>query len=207
MLNLGFPASAKVQVLNSVTKLIVSKKISSLNINDFVLVMDDKDNSIKFSRLIAFLDRIENIKADFIRLFYESDYSKFITLTPKHLIWVLDQRKSYFEYKTAESVLIGDHLQFYESNLNMTKIVNVYKIERLQLNQGIYAPLTQSGTLLIDNIKVSCYSIIKNHYVAQYFYNVLNFLNHFISINFEDYSRKIFNLLTLIKLDYLILNV
>ena len=28
--------------------------------------MDDRDNSLKFSKLIAFLDRIENIKANFI---------------------------------------------------------------------------------------------------------------------------------------------
>ena len=183
--------------------------MSSLNLNDLVLVMDDRDNSLKFSKLIAFLDRIENIKANFIRLFYNLEYSLSITLTPKHLIWVLDQKKSYFEYKPAESVLIGDYLQFYDSNLNMTKIVNVYRIERLQLNQGIYAPLTQSGTLLIDNIKVSCYSIIKNHYVAQYFYNGLYFLNKFdiISINFEDYSKKVFYFLTFLKIDYLILNL
>lgn len=165
--------------------------MSDLNINDLVVVLDE-NNVVKYSKVIGFLHRIENIKTEFIRLFYDLKNNVSITLTPKHLIWTIGQHN----YKPAELVNIGDLLQFYHVKSNTHQTVKIHRIERIVLNEGIYSPLTESGTLLVDNIKVSCYSIIRNHYVANFFYDLLNYLNKYlILINYQVCSMVVYDIL------------
>jgi len=200
-----FPGSSLVDVYDSKTRLIKSKPVTKLEINDLVRVSED--NTDKFSRVIHFLHRVENLTANCIRLYFQLEINSnnltenFITLTPKHLVW-LENKKTYFP---ADKLRVGDLLLY--SNQYKLLNVNIYKIERIVLNEGIYAPLVESGHFLVNGIKCSCYSVIKSHYVAQLFFNILQFINEYLKVNFEKYSLFILNFISLFKLDRFFLDI
>ena len=250
--------------------------MSELNIDDRVLVADEEDStpnepgshriasegSLKFSRVVSFLHKIENIDADFVRLHYEiiethnSELDEIIhsehhhryraasipslsivknatnksaksliemtqikkthvTLTPKHLILVNsknDKSNTTFSYIPAEQVSVGDRMKYYDYNLKIHRTVSVVRKEdKLRLKEaGIYAPLTESGTIIVDNIHASCYSLVKNHKLAQLFFAILNHLGNLIKITSESYltySKFFFDFLNFIQMSDFFLNL
>ena len=244
--------------------------MSELNIDDRVLVADEEDSSnesgphriasegsLKFSRVVSFLHRIENIDADFVRLHYEivethnSELDEMIhlehhryraasmpslpglnrsskslvemtrvkkthvTLTPKHLILVNsknDKSNTTCSYIPAEQVNGGERIKYYDYNLKIHRTVTVVRKEdKLKLQSaGIYAPLTESGTIIVDNIHASCYSMVKNHKLAQLFYAILNHLGNLIKITSESYltySKFFFDFLNFIQMSDFFLNL
>ena len=202
-------------------KLIRNKQLNQLNINDSVLVVEKKDQHeiLKFSKIVSFLHKVESINATFKRIYYSSSSNdsksfNYITLTEKHLILVgkRDENSSNktFNYIPAKDVQIGDMLKYYDYNPKAHKIVYVNKVEDVALEEGIYAPLTESGTIVVDNILVSCYSMVKNHKLAQFFFNILNNLNSVFKVtsqNYVSYSEFLFQILDFARLTSLFLNV
>ena len=164
--------------------------------------------------MVNFLHRIENIEANFVRLFYSDPrgYTSQITLTSKHLIMAKINNQtedSSFEYVPADHVRIGSLLSLFDNY--SFKNVSVIGIDRPTLNKsGIYAPLTESGTLIVDNIHVSCFSIVKSHYLAQFFYELLGKLNNLFQVSSETYSlysRILFQVLESTKASNYFLNL
>ena len=185
-----------------------------MKIGDRVLSFDSNNGGVKFSKVVSFLHRIENIEAHFVRIFYSDPigYTNHITLTPKHLIMakISNQTEdSSFEYVPADQVRIGSLLSLFDNY--SFKNVSVIGIERPTLKKsGIYAPLTDSGTLIVDNIHVSCFSMVKNHYLAQLFYELLNKLNNLFQVSSEtycSYSKILFEILESTKLSNFFLNL
>ncbi len=177
--------------------------MSELNINDMVLT-----NENTFSKVITFLHKIESINAKFIRLYYNQEQSH-ITLTPKHLISVKSDNKNEFDYIPANQVQIGDELSHFDIEFKKIQTVKVNRIELLESN-GIYAPLTESGTLIVDNIYVSCYSLVKSHQAAHFFFNILFIIKKFILISSDaclDYAKYLYDFVEYFKLSDLFLNI
>jgi hypothetical protein len=187
-----------------------------LSVNDSVLVVDNKDQQeiLKFSKIVSFLHKIENINAQFKRVHFNwslngTTSSSYITLTEKHLI-IVGKRNETFNYLPARDIEIGDMLKYYDYNTKVYRIVYVTKIETIVLEKGIYAPLTEQGTIVVDNILVSCYSMVKNHNLAQLFFNVLNNLNLVFKVtsqNYLYYSKFLFQMIDFANLSSLFLNV
>ena len=185
------------------------KRISELNVNDKVLVSNS--NSVEFSRVVNFLHRIDAIDALFIRLFYELNGTEnYITLTPKHLI-LLGDAYGNFEYQPAINANLGSLLKYYDFSSKKYLMVKLNKKESVNLkNSGIYAPLTESGTLIVDNIVVSCYSMVKSHRLAQYFFNVLNRINSISELTasfYDSYSIFFYQIINFLRIESLFLNV
>jgi hypothetical protein len=192
-----------------------------LKIDDMVLVA--KENAAdSFSRVIGFFHRIEDTSANFIRIHFElsnetmnpSSLNNFITLTPKHLVLTGDQESNGFEYKPAESVQVGAQLKYFEEKSRRFLLVRVFKTELISLkNSGIYAPLTESGTLIVDNIHVSCFSVVRSHLLAQLFYSMLNLLNYYVFNVADSYhffsscSRFIYEIVKSLHIEQLFLNI
>jgi hypothetical protein len=213
------------------------KPISELKLDDRVLVMDENENDrydekkARFSRVVSFLHRIENIDARFVRIQYEiirsinkSDFNStlisekllqqrnYITLTPRHLILARDNsQNSNFEYLPAAKVNLGYSLKFFDFSTKSFSIVNVTnKTELYILKSGIYAPLTESGTLIVDNIHVSCFSLAKSHRLAQFFFEIFNFLGKLIKLSndsYQVYSKLLFDLVSYTHLSGYFLNI
>jgi hypothetical protein len=167
--------------------------------------IDDKSGDFKFERVISFLDRIENIDASFIRLSYNVNdtINNFITLTPRHLIFT--QRDGYIP---ANTVKIGDRILLLKQNKYIKVYVN--KIEELNLkNSGIYAPLTESGEIIVNNIKCSCYSMVKSHKLTQFIFNSIHFfIGTFNSQTVYDYIiQNLYCFISYFNLKNIILNL
>ena len=193
-----------------------NKRMSELSVGDQVLVVDQSE-ILKFSKVVSFLHKIESIDANFKRIHYNSsaeDQNKlnYITLTDKHLILVgKPQPNNTFNFVPAREVRIGDMLKYYDYNRKISKMVTVTKVENVGLEKsGIYSPLTEQGTIVVDNIHVSCYSMIKNHKVAQFFFNLLNSLSDVFKLtssSYVNYSKILFDMLDFAQLTSFFLNI
>lgn len=193
-----------------------------IEINDMVLVGSGLESSEqKFSKVISFLHRIEEIEANFIKLYFKAteylstkseNLTEHLTITPRHLI--LAKRSSHFEYVQARDVQSGDILKFFNNEKQQMSYVEVTKVESVRLeNSGIYSPLTESGTLIVDNIHVSCFSLVKSHYLANVVFNFFNSLINFTNLNsysselFVAFTQILFNIVDMLKVTDLFLRV
>lgn len=133
--------------------------LSSLQIGSQVRVINE-ENQVGYSTIIAFLHRELDQEALYKRI---RTASTTIELSSRHLI---NQRKDGFIW--AENLVKGDEILVLSSNQdNQTQweeildITDVYK-------QGLMAPLTEQGTLIVNNVHASCYALAKSHKVAHF---------------------------------------
>jgi len=118
-------------------------KIKDIQIGDFV--QSSKDG---FSRIYSFGHRNVNTVANFLQIQYIVSGSKnpgSIEITPDHLMSVNGSMLP------ASLIQVGDHLQ---GNTEREMIVS--KIRNVR-SQGVYAPFTESGTVLVNNVLASSY--------------------------------------------------
>ena len=209
-----FPGNSKVkiQVENGTTEL---RMLSDLQVGDLVLVTSEKSpHSLTYSPVVTFLHKIREANAKFTKITFthSQNNESAIILTPKHLIYASkSNNERYFDYVAANQVEKGDYLKYYDQLKNEFEYVQVKSIELIQLNKsGIYAPLTKTGTIIVNNIQVSCYSMVKSHYLTQ---KVFSFLNNFKNIfnidsNFYvKYAKFLFNIVNNLNLSSLFLNI
>jgi hypothetical protein len=112
-----------------------------------------------------------------LRLVSSTGYS--IELTEGHLINIKNRG-----YIRAHEVAIGDFLYADSSEIEVTLIEKITK-------RGYTAPLTKSGTLLVNNILASCYAEVKSQTVAHLAMNPISIwydLNKFFG--YQAYSQE-----------------
>lgn len=128
----------------------------------------DSHGDVVYSDVIAFLDRSPSERRQFIRLTTES--GRVLTLTPAHLVPV-EGRSSVFaaSVQPGDRILVSDvdaasAANEVDSRLRWDSVVEA----KLVLEEGVYAPLTMEGTLLVDDVVASCYAIVNSQSVAHY---------------------------------------
>jgi len=134
-----FPANATVILKDG-----GEKKVSELNIGDEVMTMNS--DNITYSKITTFLHKNEKQEAIFTKLSLSN--GKDTTVSPKHLIYVNG------EYATADSVKVGDKVEFIEDEVTEIMVEKVKEVR----GEGIYAPLTETGTIVVNNVHYSCYA-------------------------------------------------
>ncbi|CAF1176715.1 unnamed protein product [Adineta steineri] len=95
--------------------------------------------------------QINELQSDDI-VFAYNDQTKTIVTTP--IITMLDNQPDQFAMFKHLTTVSGQELSLTSSHLLLTDI------------HGYIAPLTQEGTLIVNNIVASCYATINNHYLA-----------------------------------------
>lgn len=142
--------------------------MSELRIGDRVLSMRS-DGFIEYSEVINFMDRDDFGYGLFYTLSTKS--GKEITLTAKHLLYVVNQNFSFdvnrIEAVFADSVSEGQYLLLGEKDSVITTLITKITVAT---RRGIYAPLTKHGTIVVDGIVASCYAYIDNIYIAHTVY-------------------------------------
>lgn len=138
--------------------------MSDMRIGDHVLSMRS-DGVLSYSEVITFMDRDDNSYGVFFTLV--TDSGKEITLTAKHLLYVIKHSSSFdlsrMEAVFAETVTVGQYLLLSEKGRVITSVVTKISVET---KRGVYAPLTKHGTIVVNDVIASCYAYINNIYIA-----------------------------------------
>lgn len=142
--------------------------MSDLRIGDRVLSMRS-DGVLEYNEVINFMDRDDFGYGLFYTLSTKS--GKEITLTAKHLLYVINQNFSFdvnrIEAVFADSVSEGQYLLLGEKDSIITTVITKITVAT---RRGIYAPLTKHGTIVVDGIVASCYAYIDNINIAHTVY-------------------------------------
>lgn len=160
--------------------------MSDLRIGDRVLSMRS-DGVLEYSEVINFMDRDDAGYGLFYTFSTES--GKEITLTAKHLLYVIKQNSSFsvdrIETVFADRVTEGQYLLLRDKDSIIATIITKVTVKT---RRGIYAPLTKHGTIVVDDIVASCYAYIENINIAhtvfapmRVMYDISNYFTSFWS--------------------------
>lgn len=182
-----FPGNAQVILQGGATK-----QMRDLHPGDHVLASSTADGHgpLLYSPILSFLDRQPNVS----KIFYiiGTDTGLNITLTAAHLIYVTDCTDGLSETRweeTAEEPLLGFILRgrrnwkaglrtVFASEVQLGQCVitqqekvvtlSVVTFVKEQRSVGLYAPLTQHGSIVVNGVLASCYAAVDNHYLAHW---------------------------------------
>ena len=132
------------------------KRVSELNYGDMVKTVDTATGKVDYSKFIDYLHYDKSIKSEFITIETNNSY---LEISELHLI----QRKledNNHEFVYARDLKLDDEI-FVVVNDQMT-IEKITKLGRKQ-EIGAFAPLTESGTILVNNVLASCYANCQSH--------------------------------------------
>lgn len=115
-----------------------------------------------FSEVILFLDYDPLQKRQFLTIKLAS--GRTLTVTPTHL--VLSGHSKNVRTVFAENIKIGDVLLVSDSNSNIIED-SVIEIRGV-IRTGIYAPLTEIGTVVVNEAVVSCYATVDSQSLADW---------------------------------------
>lgn len=129
------------------------KHLKDLIFNEEIVTLDEKLQR-RIDRFIGFLHLDENVQGDFLNIttLNNQNETKFILITSKHLI-----------FKDADNAVFAENLTLSDSIIESSgKQANIVSIKKVSF-KGVAAPLTESGTALIDGYWASNYAFYENH--------------------------------------------
>ncbi|CAL4137309.1 unnamed protein product, partial [Meganyctiphanes norvegica] len=165
-----FPSSSTVETPGGAVE------VSDLQEGDLVQVMKP-NGSLDFSPILMFLHKDADIHRRFLKIGLSS--GSIITLTPSHLLWVLRQKGVHLYIPEVSDALslgvielagrveLGDYLlvtNVTSGKVNLEKVVNVEAVT----GEGVFAPLTDEGTIVVDGVVASCYAVIDSQAIAHW---------------------------------------
>ena len=131
-----------------------ARRIESLQVGDKVLVISN--NSIQFDSVITFIHRRPEVVEGFLKIVTKKE--KILLITADHLLFV--ELMGQATAIPARNVKIGDTVYVRGSHGSEKDLVQsistVYE-------KGAYAPVTLSGTLLVNDVHTSCYFDVLSH--------------------------------------------
>lgn len=169
-----FTGNTSVQLASGLTV-----PMSRLRIGDRVLSLN-ADGNLEYSEVLLFLHRNPELRSRFLRLTTASGVA--ITITPSHLIlrWhkpnttVLHEATPVYaqDVRVDDQLLVSGHA----GPGGRLRVDRVSKIEEV-FETGVYAPLTLSGTIVVNEIVASCYAVIFSQRLAHLSFAPLRLLN------------------------------
>uniref|UniRef100_A0A914PQM5 Uncharacterized protein n=1 Tax=Panagrolaimus davidi TaxID=227884 RepID=A0A914PQM5_9BILA len=144
------------------------KRMDELNINDWILSGSSENGEIGYSKVMSWIHRKPNFMAEFIKFTLAN--GKYLKISNKHYIYKgncendeIATSPKKFQVVFAENVSIHDCLYTLNSKNELIE-TRISSIEMVQ-EKGIYAPLTETGTIIVNNIFASCYSNVDAKYL------------------------------------------
>ncbi|XP_056158139.1 desert hedgehog protein [Lampris incognitus] len=165
-----FPGWARVSIAGG-----GQKTLLSLSPGDRVMALSGTGR-IVFSKVLLFLHRDQESRSTFLIL--ETEDGHRLALTPHHLLFLAHHYKlHYSEYQVqfASKAQRGDYVLIHGSGgqVQPSKINSV----SVEEDVGVYAPLTEDGTLFVDGVLVSSYALIEDHILAHWAFGPLRLLS------------------------------
>jgi len=138
------------------------------------MVWNEATGQTTFETVDSFIHRRDDVTTKFIDLTTESGSR--MSLTPGHMVPVVDcQAPLTTQLKAADTVKLGECvLANSQGKVAPSKIVGLSESTKT----GIYAPLTKSGNMVVDNTVGSCYSNYESFHTQNSFYRVFVMLQN-----------------------------
>jgi len=136
------------------------KPISSLQLGDKVFTLNPESNQKEVTEFLGWMGRDSFKKVEYVVI--HTDQEAQITLTASHNIFYYTNQQT-IASRPAREMRIGDVMLQWTGE--RTDLVRVVKIEKT-VEVSYWSPLTSSGTLLANNVLVSCYASYP-HWVGQ----------------------------------------
>uniref|UniRef100_A0A667WAC0 Hedgehog protein n=1 Tax=Myripristis murdjan TaxID=586833 RepID=A0A667WAC0_9TELE len=164
-----FPGWARVTIAGG-----GQKTLSTLAPGDRVMALSATGH-IVFSQVLLFLHQDQESRSTFLVI--ETEDGHRLALTPQHLIFLAPHDKLHHsEYKAqfASRAKRGDHVLIHaaEGHVQPSRITSV----SLEDGVGVYAPLTEDGTLFVDGVLASSYALVEDHRLAHWAFGPLRLL-------------------------------
>ncbi|KAL1453050.1 hypothetical protein WDU94_007226 [Cyamophila willieti] len=139
--------------------------ISDLNIGDRVLTLNTITGEMEYSEVLLFLHRDADLVHSFVEITTESGTT--IKLTPSHLLLRWRRRTTEtilndIEYSYAENVAVNDSILVHKDKAYVERVTSIRRV----IHTGVYAPLTTSGTIVVNDVLASCYAVLDNQFLA-----------------------------------------
>ena len=150
-----FPGSSIVVLENGHIRV----PISSLIPGDRVLAMSTTGDPM-FTDFIGFMHMDMSLKTDFLSIQTDTSVLK---ISRNHLLMVFqDEDQSVGVYDFARNVRVGHYVlnRIHEGNFRKSLVTSLSYSEAM----GVFAPLTQEGTIVVDDVVASCYATVPSHY-------------------------------------------
>ena len=157
-----FPSNSLVQTENH-----GMVKINELYRNHNVRTYDHSSKDFVFSPFVDYLHFEPNAEAEFISVRTKQTNTE-LEISDFHLIQRLKKnaRSTHdYEYALAKDLKIDDKI--FVINQGKMVVDEVFELEKV-IRYGAYAPLTEHGTLIVDNTLVSCFANVFSHELAQF---------------------------------------
>jgi len=124
------------------------KTIPELLIGDEIRTSADNLDNAVFTEFLGWLERQESSPAEMLQIF-TTDNTPAVTLSASHVVFASKSTKYAGDLVPGDTLLHWDGVQMKE--MEITEI-------KTRQESGFWAPLTRSGTLLVDGFLMSCYA-------------------------------------------------
>lgn len=145
------------------------KRMDQLELGDQVLDLDSDGRCCRWTSIYAF-----SFVDDYTRILTRILISdKRVLLTPNHLVFRIGSRK--FQDVQAGDIRVGDSMVLKNSTGRVTGVQSIF-------GRGAHSPFTRSGSLLVDDVWVSCFAghwlsgRVGHDHIQKYFMAPLRFL-------------------------------
>lgn len=170
-----FPGWARVTIAGG-----GQKTLSSLAPGDRVMALSETGH-IVFSQVLLFLHRDQESRSTFLVI--ETVDGHRLALTPHHLVFLAPHEKlhhSEYQAQFASRAKRGDYvlIRGAEGRVQSSQIISVSVEEGV----GVYAPLTEDGTLFVDGVLASSYALVEDHRLAHWAFGPLRLLSSFTQL-------------------------
>ena len=149
----------------------IKEKLKDLKHGAKVLCLDSNGKFI-YSRILTYTGYFPYIVGDSLKIEYETAYNldnnyNSLSISHEHLLFVKKWGHVKFEYIPAYTIAIGDKLLSRDNTeFSVTSITPEYG------RIGWFTPLTETGTIVVNDIVASCHTK-NNHRAVERFYVLL----------------------------------
>jgi len=159
-----FPSFAKIRTLHGF------KAVSELSGSDRILSLQNTKHSgdsgyitnkkLQTTDFLTYLHKNNMDNTVFLALYFDNGCK--LLISGEHLLFKEDHGK--LKPVKADALRLGDHMWYVNENggISAPQLVSIKNETQL----GYYAPLTESGTLIVDGFFVSCYADVDSFELA-----------------------------------------
>lgn len=178
-----FPGWARVTVAGG-----MQKSLSSLVTGDRVMALSET-GQVVFSQVLLFLHQDQESRSTFLSL--ETEDGHRLAVTPNHLVFLAPHcRLDISEYQAhfASRAKRGDCVLIHtaEGQVRPSPIISVSVEESL----GVYAPLTEAGTVFVDGVLASSYALVEDHRLAHWAFGPVRLLSSFNQLLWGETTKE-----------------